>query len=227
MVAELPEIVELDLNPILADEDGVIAIDARVRVARAATAGSDRFAIRPYPRHLEGRLALRDGTALTVRPIRPGDEAALCAMVDRLSSEDVRFRFFSAMKRLPKLLAARLTQIDYDREMAFVALAPAGVAAGIGAGEILGVSRLAADPDNERAEFAVTVRSDVKGRGLGWALMRQLIAYARDRGTGVLHGAVLRDNEQMIKLCRDLGFALSDDAEDSTVYRAELALKHP
>jgi acetyltransferase len=225
MVAELPEIVELDLNPVLADENGVIVVDARVRVARAATTGGDRLAIRPYPRQLEGRLTLRDGTSLPVRPIRPGDEEALRALVDRLSPEDVRFRFFSAMKRLPQPLAARLTQIDYDREMAFVAIAPGGIAAGIGAGDVLGVSRLAADPDNERAEFAVTIRSDFKGRGLGWALMQQLVAYAKERGTALLHGAVLKDNDLMIKLCRDLGFTLRDDADDPTVYQAELRLR--
>jgi acetyltransferase len=225
MVADLPEIAELDLNPILADDEGVIAIDARVRVAKAAISGTARLAIRPYPRELEGTLALRNGHTLVVRPIRPGDETALRAMVDRLSPEDVRFRFFSTLKRLPETLAARLTQIDYDREMAFVALAAAGQDTGR-PGDILGVSRLAADPDGERAEFAVTVRSDLKGRGLGWALMQQLIAYAERRGIGFLHGAVLRDNEQMVKLCRDLGFALSDDPDDSGTYRATLKLQH-
>jgi acetyltransferase len=224
MVADVPEIVELDLNPILADEAGVITIDARVRVQRATAPGGDRFAIRPYPRELEGKVQLRDGEVLAMRPIRPGDEAALRAMVDRLSPADVRFRFFSALKRLPQTLAARLTQIDYDREMAFVALAPSDQGSEIRRGDILGVSRLSADPDNERAEFAVTIRSDFKGRGLGWALMQQLIAYARARGIGWLHGAVLRDNELMIKLCRDLGFALREDADDPTVYQAELRL---
>jgi acetyltransferase len=123
------------------------------------------------------------------------------------------------------MLAARLTQIDYDREMAFVAIAPDDQDAAIRRGDILGVSRLAADPDNERAEFAVTVRSDFKGRGLGWSLMQELIGYATARGTGWLHGAVLRDNEHMIKLCRDLGFTLEDDPEDPSTLRAVLPLK--
>jgi acetyltransferase len=224
MMADLPEIMELDLNPILADEAGVIAIDARVRVQRATMRGEDRFAIRPYPRALEGRVTLRDGSTLTTRPIRPDDATALRAMVDRLSPQDVRFRFFSSLKRLPQTLAARLTQIDYDREMAFVALAPEDLGQQVRRGDILGVSRLSADPDNERAEFATAIRSDVQGRGLGWALMQQLIAYARVRGIGLLHGAVLRDNEQMIKLCRDLGFALNEDPDDSTVYQAVLRL---
>jgi acetyltransferase len=98
---------------------------------------------------------------------------------------------------------------------------------GVRRGDILGVSRLAADPDNDQAEFAVTVRSDFKGRGLGWALMQALIAYAKGRGTGTLHGAVLRDNEQMLKLCRDLGFALSDDPDDPTAYQAVMRLRQP
>jgi acetyltransferase len=224
MMADLPEIMELDLNPILADEAGVIAIDARVRVQRATMRGEDRFAIRPYPRALEGRVTLRDGSTLTMRPIRPDDATALRAMVDRLSPRDVRFRFFSSLKRLPQTLAARLTQIDYDREMAFVALAPEDLGPQVRRGDILGVSRLSADPDNERAEFATAIRSDFQGRGLGWALMQQLIAYARARGTGVLDGAVLRDNEQMIKLCRDLGFTLKEDDDDSTAYQAVLRL---
>jgi acetyltransferase len=224
LVADLPEIVELDLNPILADEAGVMAIDARVRVQRATVSGGDRLAIRPYPRELEGTVTLRDVGTLMMRPIRPGDETALCAMVDRLSPEDVRFRFFSALKRLPQPLAARLTQIDYDREMAFVVLAPED-RGGIRRGDILGVSRLAADPDNERAEFAVTVRSDIKGHGLGWALMQQLIAYATARGIGELRGGVLRDNALMIKLTRDLGFTLAEDPDDSAVYQAVLLLK--
>jgi acetyltransferase len=225
MAAELPEIAELDINPILADEHGVIAIDARVRVAPVAIPSSDRLAICPYPRHLEGQLALHNGRTLAVRPIRPGDEPALCTMVHRLSPEDVRFRFFSAMKHLPRPLAARLTQIDYDREMAFVATAPADLDAAVHAGDILGVSRLAADPDNEQAEFAVTVRSDFKGRGLGWALMQQLIAYAKERGIALLHGAVLKDNEQMIQLCRDLGFALNENDADPMTHRAELEIR--
>jgi acetyltransferase len=195
-----------------------------VRVQRATVSGGDRLAIRPYPRELEGTVTLRDVGTLMMRPIRPGDETALCAMVDRLSPEDVRFRFFSALKRLPQPLAARLTQIDYDREMAFVVLAPED-RGGIRRGDILGVSRLAADPDNERAEFAVTVRSDIKGHGLGWALMQQLIAYATARGIGELRGGVLRDNALMIKLTRDLGFTLAEDPDDSAVYQAVLLLK--
>ena len=220
LIADLPEIVELDINPILLDEAGMIAVDARVRVAAAATSGTQRFAIRPYPRELEHRVELSEGASLLIRPIRPEDEPALCAMVDRLTPEDVRFRFFSALKHLPHPLAARLTQIDYDREMAFIATAASDLGGAICRGDLLGVSRLAADPDNERAEFAVTVRSDVKGRGLGWILMQHLIGYARARGIGTLHGAVLRDNEPMIKLCRDLGFSLEEEHQDPTVYQA-------
>jgi acetyltransferase len=220
LVADLPEIVELDINPVLLDESGMIAVDARVRVGPAVTSGTQRFAIRPYPRELEHQVELSDGSSLLIRPIRPEDEPGLCAMVERLTPEDVRFRFFSALKHLPHPLATRLTQIDYDREMAFVAAAPSDIGGSVRRGDLLGVSRLAADPDNEKAEFAVTVRSDFKGRGLGWTLMQHLIGYATARGIGMLHGAVLRDNEPMIKLCRDLGFSTEEDLQDPTIYQA-------
>ncbi|WP_374447512.1 GNAT family N-acetyltransferase [Stella sp.] len=220
LAADHPEIVEVDINPLLADADGVIALDARIRVARAERPGTSRFAIRPYPQELEDTDALQDGTPIRLRPIRPEDAPALEAIIARMTPEDLRMRFFAPMRRLPEVLLARLTQIDYDREMALVAFAegPAGEPDG------LGVVRLLADPDGQQAEFAIGVRSDVKGRGLGWLLMRRIIDYARQRGIGAVVGDVLRENQPMLDLARDLGFRVETGAADPGIVRVRLDL---
>jgi len=215
IAAELPEIAELEINPLLADSRGVVALDARVRL-RAKDAPARALAIRPYPRGLERQETLRDGRAFTLRPIRPEDEGALRAMGERLEREDIRMRFFAPLAHLTHELAARLTQIDYDRQMAFVALG--------GGGEIWGVVRLSADPDNVSAEFAIIVRSDLKGSGLGRLMMARIIAYARQRGLGRIEGLVLRENETMLDFSRHLGFAVTGVPEDPTIVRVVLAL---
>ena len=171
LVADFAEVTELDINPLLADEHGVIALDARLRVAVAGQRAAERLAIRPYPKELEEEVTLADGRRLWLRPIRPEDEPALVAAFRKLSPEAVRLRFFAPLKELTHQAAARLTQIDYDREMALV-LAEHGSA---GAADLYAVARIAADPDNERAEFALTVRDDMAGRGCGTLLMHRLI----------------------------------------------------
>jgi acetyltransferase len=202
LIADLPEVAELDINPLFADAAGVLALDARMRVQAAASAGSARLAIRPYPQHLEETVVLADGTRLLLRPIRPEDEPQHLAFFNRLSPEDVRFRFFGMVRSLPHTELARYTQIDYDREMAFIAVpADAGKPP-----ETLGVVRAVGDPDNEQAEFAIIVRSDLKGRGLGWALMQKIVAYCRERGTGRIIGQILSENQGMRKLAEEFGF---------------------
>ena len=179
LLVELPAVAELDINPLLAGPDGVLALDARVVVRAPDPARPRRLAIQPYPAELEHTVEIDGGRKLLVRPIRPEDEPRLVEMVARSSPEDVRLRFLGALKEFPHLLAARLSQIDYDRELALVAV---GDKEGPGRDEILGVARIIADPEGERAEFAVMVRSDMKGRGLGFQLMKDLLASARKRG---------------------------------------------
>ena len=207
ILVDLPEVVELDVNPLLADAGGVLALDARVRIeavaaGRAARSATDRLAIRPYPRELEETVALRGGGHVLMRPIRPEDEPAHQAMFAALTPEDVRFRFFNLVRELPHSQMARYTQIDYDRELAFVALA-----VGPGAtNETLGVVRGIFDPDFVRAEFAILVRSDQKGRGLGHALLGKLVRHCRARGAREVIGQVLPDNRAMLELAHELGF---------------------
>jgi acetyltransferase len=201
IVTQLPEVVEIDVNPLLADAHGVLALDARMRVQRVAPGlrdAADRLAIRPYPRELEEEVALQDGSRVLLRPIRPEDEPAHQDFFRRLTPEDVRFRFFNVLREIPHSQMARYTQIDYDREMAFVAVDAKG--------ETLGVVRGIFDADFTSAEFAILVRSDQKGRGLGHALLEKLIRHARARGARAVVGQVLPDNRPMLDLAHALGF---------------------
>ncbi len=210
LVVDFPEIAEMDINPVFADETGVVVAGAHMRLV--ATGERPPLVIRPYPNALEEQCVLSDGLMVLLRPIRPEDEPRHAAFFARLSPEDLFFRFFRTMEQIERSELARLTQIDYDREMAFVAEAEDG-------GEILGEVRVVADPDNERAEFAVIIRSDMKGRGLGRLLMEKAIRYCRDRGTAMLLGSVLADNRGMRRLAAKLGMSerAGDDRESRMV----------
>ena len=222
LAADLVDVVELDINPLLADAEGALALDARVRVARATGDAAARLAIKPYPQELETRLTAGDGRKLLLRPIMPEDEPALARNFEMLSPEEIRQRFHVPMKAFPHTLAARLTQIDYDREMALV-LVQEGIP---GKAEIEGVVRLAADPDGGRAEFALLVRKAYAGVGLGSQMLAQLVDYARRRGIGELFGIVLTDNTAMRGLCRKAGFTEAQIPEEPGVVRVSLPL-HP
>ena len=201
LASDVAEIAELDINPLLTDGEGVIALDARVRVAAVAAGAAARLAIRPYPSELEERCEHR-GERLLLRPIRPEDAPLHRQFLARITPQDLYTRFFAAVRQLPDADIAHLTQIDYDREMAFVAVA----ADANGSPQILAVARACGDPDNVAAEFAVLVRSDLKGQGLGTLLMEKLIRYCRERGTRELWGSVLSENTAMLHLAQRLGF---------------------
>jgi acetyltransferase len=221
LAADLPEVCELDINPLWADQSGVIALDARVRVRQARSQGTERFAIRPYPSDLEGALQDRRGRPYPMRPIKPEDAPLIDDALEHTDPEDLRMRFLSPLRKLPRQLASRLTQIDYDREMAFVVFTDdtrASVAA---------VGRLSEDPDRERSEYAILVRTDFHGVGLGYALMLHLIAYARQRGVGEIFGHVLRENSHMLDLCEHLGFTRAPVPGEPNLVEMRLPLRNP
>ena len=201
LLADIPEIAELDINPLMLSPAGAIALDARMRISADAPAGADRFAIRPYPAHLTEKIDW-NGQAMTIRAIRPGDEAQHLEFLSQLAPEDVRMRVFYSRRSIARAELARLTQIDYEREIAFVAVMPSPG----GREETLATVRAVMDPDNITAEFGIIVRSDLKGAGLGPLLMDKLIRTLRARGTQRLVATVLAENTRMLAMQREIGF---------------------
>jgi len=206
LAVDLPEIAELDLNPVLCDEQGALVLDARIAV-RAGDSATASPAIAPYPSHLV-RVVDVAGEPLTVRPIRPSDADRLTEMVDHCTPEDVRLRFNGGMRHLDRDLALRLSQIDYDRHMALVAETTGG--------DLMGVGRLVEDPEGETAEFALMVRTDHQHHGLGGLLLQAILDYAATRGLREVWGQVARENRSMLDLARSLGF-------ETAPYEADLS----
>ena len=177
-----------------------------------------RLAVRPYPRELEQTATLRDGREIRLRPIRPEDAPTLQQLFHSLTPEDRRKRMFSSMSELPDELAARLTQIDYDREMVLVALDPDNPDL------FWGGARIAADADNRRAEYSVTIRSDKQGLGLGRICFERVLDYARSRGIEEVWGSVLAENEGMLGLAERLGFTRRRDPNSPEIFITEKRL---
>ena len=205
LLAEVPEIAELDINPLLVNHETAVALDARVRVSAKKPAGAANFAIQPYPVELvESWDWQHEGIRqpVTLRPIRPEDEPQHRAFLEQLAPEDIRLRVFYSRRSIEHSELARLTQIDYAREMAFIATRHTAD----GGEETLGTVRATVDPDNHTAEFGVIVRSDLKGSRLGHRLMEKMIGHLRAHGTRLLVGTVLRENRAMLELARSLGF---------------------
>lgn len=199
LIAHHPEIIELEIDPLLVDEQGAMALEVRARVAPTKRRPGEHLAISPYPRELEERVDL-PGLSVLLRPIRPEDVRAYAEFIARTDAPDLRFRFLTQARRVSAQDLARYTQIDYDREMAFVALAH-----DTGAPQILGEVRIISYPEGESAEFALLVRSDLRRNGLGRALVQKAIGYCRARGQKTLIGQILAENEAMIGLARSSG----------------------
>lgn len=215
IACELPEVMELDINPLLVDEDGVIAVDARI-VVGPPQASSERYshmAIHPYPSELVTSWQMPDGTDVTVRPIRPEDAEFEQNFVRNLSPESKYFRFMQSVDQLTPLMLARFTQIDYDREMALVAV----INEHSQNSRIIGVVRYVTNPDRQSCEFALTVADDWQKKGIGRQLMQRLMNIAHDRGIEIMEGEVLSNNNKMLRLCEKLGFRIVHDPEDMEV----------
>ncbi|WP_348696556.1 GNAT family N-acetyltransferase [Duganella fentianensis] len=217
MVADLPQLAALDLNPLLVLGGSVVALGAQLALGPARSHRA--MAIRPYPQELEQALDWGGGKIL-LRPIRPEDAPQHQVFFAALDPDDVRLRFFTAMRELPPGQLARLTQIDYDRAMAFIATRTGAD----GAPETLGVVRAIADADNQAAEFAIIIRSDLKGQGLGYILFQKLVDYFRSHGTAQIVGDALAENLGVQKLVRHFGGSVLPHPETGLV-RLQLPLR--
>ena len=219
LAADIPEIQQLDINPLLADREGVVAVDARIAVARGRALhkgrGHPRFAIFPYPKEWERTIELADGQPALVRPVRPEDDAMFREFFTHVTDEDLRLRFFQSVRHFSHEFIARLTQLDYARSIALVAIHPQ-------THEMLGAVRLHADANYEKGEYGILVRSDLKGHGIGWKLMQIMIEYARWLGLKVIEGQVLRENRTMLAMCESLGFTVKLDPDDPTLMNVSL-----
>jgi len=221
LAADIPEIRELDINPLLADEGGVMAVDARVAVGKVPPkfkgSGPSNFAVRPYPTQWERHLQVKDNWRIFARPIRPEDEPTIHEFLRHVTAEDLRLRFFAPMKEFTHEFIARLTQLDYARAMAFVAFEET-------TNEMVGVVRIHSDSVYESGEYAILLRSDLKGRGLGWALMQLIIEYAKAERLKTISGDVLQENVVMLEMCRNLGFEVKTDPTERDLCNVKLRL---
>ena len=206
----------------MADEAGVTAVDARVAVGhvepRFKGSGPGNFAVRPYPSQWERHFCVKDTWNIFARPMRPEDEPLIHDFLRHVSREDLRLRFFAPIKEFTHEFIARLTQLDYARAMAFVAFDEA-------TSEVVGVVRIHSDSVYESGEYAILLRSDLKGKGLGWELMQLIIAYAKAEGLKQISGDVLRENTVMLEMCRHLGFLVTSDPEERDLCNVTLRLQ--
>ncbi len=219
LLTDIDEVASVELDPLHVEATSVVAVNFRLHLEHhLRRSGFRRFAIRPYPKELETQLDW-DGGSLLIRPIRPTDDAALGELISSLDTDDARMRFFGTMRGLPPSQLARFTQIDYDREMALVAVERIvqGNDGNIGSPRLLGEVRVVADPDNHAADFAIVVRSGLKGKGLGRLLLQNIIDYARQRGITELRGETFAENLRMQRLAEQLGFVLSNSSDPGTV----------
>jgi acetyltransferase len=209
-----PEIAELDINPLVPTPGGVVALDARARIADPAH--RTQLAIQPYPVEWEADLTTRSDVALHIRPVRPDDEAALAAMFAAVSAEDLRFRFLSGVSTVGHDRLVPMTQVDYRRTINFLAFAGE---------QLVASAMLASDPDGERAELALAVRADFKGKGVSWTLVDHVMHYARATGIETVESVESRDNHAAIALEREAGFEIAPhgDCGSEVIVRRRVA----
>jgi acetyltransferase len=221
VVAEQPAIAAIEVEALVGEEGGVAVVSAQVLLdaAAAGDAPAARLAIRPYPAELEETIELRSGETVKMRPIRPEDARAMQRAFTVMDPEDVRMRLFAPVAMLSDEMAARMTQVDYDREMAFVIEDPHN------AGELWGGARVVADPDNVEAEFSVTVLSNLKGHGVGAVSLSRILDYAASRGIETVWGSVLAENRPMLRLAERLGFSCKRDPDDPEVMKCVIDLR--
>ncbi|MEB5979880.1 bifunctional acetate--CoA ligase family protein/GNAT family N-acetyltransferase [Enterobacter vonholyi] len=212
LIVDCAEIQRLDIHPLLASGNEFTALDVTLDIASFEGDRESRLAIRPYPLQLEEWVEMKNGERALFRPILPEDEPQLRAFISQVTKEDLYYRYFSEINEFTHDDLANMTQIDYDREMAFVAVRRADKG-----DEILGVTRAISDPDNVDAEFAVLVRSDLKGLGLGRRLLEKLISYTRDHGLLRLNGITMPNNRGMVTLARKLGFDVDIQLDEGIV----------
>ncbi len=218
MAADLPEIRQLDLNPILVNADGVMVVDAKVKLAPLSVphSGSNpRFAVRPYPKEWERTLTLKGGRSFFIRPVRAEDEELYLEFFKHVTPDDLRMRFFASIRDFSHTFIAQLVQIDYSRAIAFVAIDQE-------TGQMAGVVRIHADANFETGEYAILLRSDMKGFGLGRSLMGLMIEWAKAESVRFVKGQVLRENKAMLDICRHMGFGIATDPNDPDLKVVEL-----
>ena len=209
MIVDFPCIVSVDINPLLADAEGVIALDARIEIDPDVVEEqrpNPALAIRPYPAEWEKEFS-GGGANYRIRPIKPADIALYPDFLAKVSPGDVRLRFLAPRKGFSDEMLKRLTQLDYDRDIAFVALAE-------DSGKLAGVGRLSCDPDRTRGEYALLVRTDLQGHGIGWQLLQQILAYARAEKISRIEGIVLEENMAMLKMCREFDFTVAHHPDE-------------
>jgi len=203
MVIDLPEIGELDINPLIVHQNQAVAVDARILLQPSLITSPSHLIISPYPRQYETQQVTKGGVDIFIRPIRPEDAPLLVDLFESLSSRSVYYRFFTPMKQLPHRMLARFTQIDYDREIALVAMH------GSGADEkMLGVARVTLEWNQRDAEFAIVVSDPWQGQGIGAALFSQCLSIAKERRIQKINGIVLADNRQMLAMAKKFNFQI-------------------
>ena len=221
LVCELPWIKSLSINPLIIDEHGAIAVDSHIDIAIPPPGFGryDHVAIHPYPAHLVSHFATPDGESITLRPIRPEDAAMEQAFVQKLSPNSRYLRFMNTIRELSPMQLVRLTQIDYDRELAFVAILDHSTPV-----TEIGVARYVTNPDGQSCEFAIVIADAWQGKGLARRLMTQLIEAARDRGLKFMTGDFLCENSRMIRFAQSFGFEIGAHPDDGTLMHGVLPL---